>query len=262
MHNFFYDWEHDNGPEYFSVDSYRDLTSPLHMHRTFELIAVSDGTLKVHIEKQEYEMCGGDMLLVKSNFVHGIKTDGASDATICIFSPELIGASSPYFMKHPLTSPVVRNAPVVYWELLRGIDSSSTTGKIKGFLYSVCEIFYEQLDLTQADSPMGRNRFIREVLQYIEHNLQKPCALTLAAEELGCSASYLSRLFSTTVGISFASYVRSRRINLACNLLKNTNEKISEIMNRCGYTSIATFNHNFKEQIGCNPTEYRKQCHT
>ena len=262
MHNFFYDWDHDMGPEYFSLEYYYGLSFPLHMHRTFELILVYEGNIKVRVEKEEYELKAGDMLLVKSNYVHSITSDETSLAGVCIFSPELIGASSPYFMKHPLTSPVVRNAPFVYWELLRGIDSSSTTGKIKGFLYSVCEIFYEQLDLTRVDSPMGRNHFIREVLQHIEHNLQKPCALTLAAEELGCSASYLSRVFSTTMGISFAAYVRSRRINLACNLLKNTNDKISEIMNRCGYTSIATFNHNFKEQIGCNPTEYRRRCHT
>jgi AraC-like DNA-binding protein len=186
-------------------------------------------------------------------------TEETSLAGVCIFSPELIGTVSSHFKQYPLTSPVIRNVPQVYWELLKGIDKSSSIGKIKGFLYSVCDLFYERLDPTQEEKLLGRERLLREVLNYIEQNIHTPCALTTAAEELGYSSSYLSRAFSTMVGVPYMAYVRNAKINRACYLLKNTNGKIADIVTQCGYTSLATFHHNFKDLIGCNPTEYRQR---
>lgn len=262
MHNFFYDWDHDIGQDYFAIDAYYDLTFPLHMHRTFEIILLCEGTMRVQVEKQEFELNAGDMLLVKSNCVHSTTTDETSCAKFCIFSPELIGAVSSQFKQHPLTSPVIRNVPLMYRELFEGIDGSSSICKIKGFLYSVCDLFYERLDLTREEVLMGRDHLLREVLQYVEQNIHTSCALTLVAEELECSASYLSRVFSTTVGIPYMTYVRNVKINHACYLLKNTNDKIADIASQCGYTSLATFHHNFKERMGCNPTEYRQRSRT
>lgn len=259
MHNFFYDWDHDMGPEYFSLEYYYGLSFPLHMHRTFELILVYEGAIKMRVEKEEYELKAGDMLLVKSNFLHSISTDETSLAGVCIFSPELIGTVSSRFKQYPLTSPVIHDVPSVYWELLKGIDKSSSISKIKGFLYSVCALFYEKLDPTQEEKLMGRDRMLREVLYYVEQNIHTPCALTIVAEELGYSASYLSRAFSTMVGIPYTAYVRNAKVNRACYLLKNTNSKIADIVTQCGYTSLATFHHNFKELIGCSPTEYRQR---
>ena len=59
--------------------------------------------------------------------------------------------------------------------------------------------------------------------------------------------------------MSYTAYVRQVKINRACYLLKNTGVSVTDIVNQCGYVSVATFNHNFKELIGCSPTEYRKK---
>ena len=259
MHSFFYDWDRDTGQDYFTINTYYDLTFPLHMHRTFELVYLCEGTMKMWVEGQEYELEAGDMLLVKSNYVHSTTTDTSSCATYCIFAPELIGAVSSQFKQHPLTSPVVRNVPSVYRELFVGVSESSSICRIKGLLYSVCELFYGKLDLSREEVLMGRGRLLREVFKYIEQNIQTPCALTTVADELGYSASYLSRAFNTMVGIPYTAYVRNVRINHACYLLRNTNDKIADIVSQCGYTSAATFYHNFKELIGCGPTEYRQR---
>ena len=47
--------------------------------------------------------------------------------------------------------------------------------------------------------------------------------------------------------------------NHACYLLKNTGESILEVSLRCGYASLSSFNHSFKQIVGMNPTEYRKK---
>ena len=84
-------------------------------------------------------------------------------------------------------------------------------------------------------------------------------SLTAIAEALGYSDSYLSRVFGEAVGIPLSAYVRQVKINRACYLLKNTRKSVTDIVSQCGYTSVATFNHNFHELVGCSPTVYRKQ---
>ncbi len=46
MSEFFYELKHDIGADYFTVEHGRDLSFPLHMHRCFEIILVTAGSMK------------------------------------------------------------------------------------------------------------------------------------------------------------------------------------------------------------------------
>ncbi len=259
MKDFFYELKHDIGADYFTVEEDRDFSFPMHMHRCYEIILLGEGAMKVRIEQAEYAIGAGDMILIKPNRMHSLETVGTSRHKLCIFSPELIAAVSPQIKKHPLSSPVVRAVPSLYRELFDGIDESATVGGIKGFLYCVCDLFYKQLDLTREDVSSGKDHLIRDVLRYVEKNIHAPCSLVSVADALGYSDSYLSRVFHEVVGMPYTAYVRHVKINRAYYLLKNTNASVIDIVSQCGYTSVATFNHNFKELTGCSPTEYRKR---
>ena len=154
---------------------------------------------------------------------------------------------------------MVRNAPRLYRDLFESIDESASVGGIKGFLYCVSDLFCKQLDLSREEVLSGKDHLIRDMLRYVEKNMNAPCSLASTAAALGYSEAYLSRVFGDTVGMSYTAYVRQVKINRACYLLKNTGVSVTDIVNQCGYVSVATFNHNFKELIGCSPTEYRKK---
>ena len=259
MSEFFYELKHDIGADYFTVEQGQDISFPLHMHRCFEIILITEGHMRVRIEQESYPLEAGDMILIKPNRVHSLETDGSSRHKLCIFSPELIAAVASPLKRHPLTSPMVRNAPRLYRDLFESIDESASVGGIKGFLYCVCDLFCKQLDLSREEVLSGKDHLIRDMLRYVEKNMNAPCSLASTAAALGYSEAYLSRVFGDTVGMSYTAYVRQVKINRACYLLKNTGVSITDIVNQCGYVSVATFNHNFKELIGCSPTEYRKK---
>ncbi len=259
MKEFFYELKHDIGANYFTVEEAGDFSFSMHMHRCYEIILLREGSMRVRIEQNEYELGAGDMILVKPNRVHSMESLGDSRHKLCIFAPELIAAVSPQIMRYQLSSPVIRSVPRVYRELFEGIDESANTGGIKGVLYCICDLFFRQLDLSREDLLSGRGYLIRDVLRYVEENIHAPCSLADVAEALGYSDSYLSRVFGEVVGMPYKAYVRHVKINRACYLLKNTADGITEIVSQCGYTSVATFNHSFKELTGCNPTEYRKK---
>ena len=49
------------------------------------------------------------------------------------------------------------------------------------------------------------------------------------------------------------------RIEKAATLLQGSDEKVISIAYEVGFGSLRTFNKVFLEQMGCTPSEYRKQ---
>jgi AraC-like DNA-binding protein len=259
MKDFFYESHRDIGADYFTAERGQDLSFPLHMHRCFEIILVLEGSMRVRVEQENFALRAGDMILIKPNRVHSLETIQNSRHKLCIFSSELIAAIASPLKRHPLTSPILRDVPRLYRELFESIEESASIGGIKGFLYSICDLFCKQLDLSREEVLSGKDHLIRDMLRYAEKNMNAPCTLAATAAALGYSESYLSRSFGDTVGMSYTAYVRQVKINHACYLLKNTGLSVTDIVNQCGFSSVATFNHSFKELTGCSPTEYRKK---
>ena len=67
---------------------------------------------------------------------------------------------------------------------------------------------------------------------------------------LGVSASYLSRLFKKETGVSVSAYIRNRKIEMAKNLLRFSNDSMIEIANRLSFSSQSHFIQQFREVVG------------
>lgn len=77
------------------------------------------------------------------------------------------------------------------------------------------------------------------------------------ADEFGISAHHLNRKVRELTGSNTTKLIRSRRIAKACNLLRETDLRISEIYMKCGIDSANYFSRVFKDHTGFSPTEYR-----
>ena len=83
------------------------------------------------------------------------------------------------------------------------------------------------------------------MLGYIQNNYTGECTLNAAAKEFKYDYTYLSKLFKSGIGMSFADYVGMMRISEACYLLESTADTVLEISNKCGFNSLRTFNRAF-----------------
>lgn len=70
--------------------------------------------------------------------------------------------------------------------------------------------------------------------------------------------TYLSRHFNRDNGLTFLEYINNLRIDHACRLLKETDDKIDEIALNSGFNSLSTFRRAFTSRLGCTPTQYRQ----
>ncbi|MBS4210496.1 response regulator [Bacillus sp. FJAT-50079] len=83
--------------------------------------------------------------------------------------------------------------------------------------------------------------------------------LTMIAQMVGVTPSYLSRLFKKEVGINFVDYLQQIRINKAKDLLNIPNMKILEVSEMVGFNNAEYFSRIFKRFTGITPQNYRSQ---
>lgn len=113
----------------------------------------------------------------------------------------------------------------------------------------------------KIEPSMSRYRsVIQQALNYIDKNFNNPdISLNSVADEVALSPSHFSTIFSQAMNVTFIEYITTKRINLAKKLLRETDEKLSNIAFEIGYCDPNYFSYLFKKKENVSPTEYRKQ---
>lgn len=84
-----------------------------------------------------------------------------------------------------------------------------------------------------------------------------PKSVQTAAEQLGISTRHLSRVFQQTLGVSPQSYLMTKRLLAAKQLLTDTQLPITEIALLVGFGSVSRFNAAFKKHYRLTPSSFR-----
>ena len=79
------------------------------------------------------------------------------------------------------------------------------------------------------------------------------------ADHVDMSAAYLGRIFKQLTGTSFTDYLMKYRLDAACDLLLHSGKTVNEISDAVGFTNSSYFYIVFKKNLGCTPSQYRKQ---
>lgn len=100
---------------------------------------------------------------------------------------------------------------------------------------------------------------IIQSLDYIEAHYMEQIKIEDLARYCHISQSHFRRVFSEYMGVSPVDYINLVRVRAACDHLKKTDDYISDIANKCGFTTFSTFSRNFKQITGVSPNEWRKR---
>lgn len=99
---------------------------------------------------------------------------------------------------------------------------------------------------------------IKYLKEYVENNYIYDISMQEAAEEMGYSDAYFSKLFKQYFNQNFTAYLTEYRIKKAKELLSNTNHSIKDISRMLGYTDSNYFAKIFKRLVGEIPSKYRE----
>nr|MDA3845367.1 AraC family transcriptional regulator [Vallitaleaceae bacterium] len=102
------------------------------------------------------------------------------------------------------------------------------------------------------------NELVSKVKSYIINHYDEPISLSLIADILTVSPSYLSNLFHETVGLSYIKYLTDIRMKQAAMLLRDyPSMTLEEITKKVGYISVKHFSYVFKKHFAMTTSEYK-----
>lgn len=106
----------------------------------------------------------------------------------------------------------------------------------------------------------GLSQFqLLQVTDYIHDRLADEIQLADLAELLGLSQFHFSRLFKQSVGVPPYQYLLQQRVERAKQLLKMTDQSITEIALGCGFSSHSHLGKWFRHFVGMTPKAFRSQ---
>lgn len=99
---------------------------------------------------------------------------------------------------------------------------------------------------------------VRQIMDEVQKNYKENMNLKTLAYKYHMNASYLGQIFQKEVGCSFTQYLSSKKIEIAKELILNTNMKISDIAKQVGYPDTSYFYRKFKLHYGVAPVSLRE----
>ena len=102
---------------------------------------------------------------------------------------------------------------------------------------------------------------IKQLMVCIHEHISQPLSVEQLARAAHISKRTCFRLFRETLHMTPVDYIRSCRLRLACRMLTESSDSITQIAGSCGLGSASYFGKVFREEYGCSPGEYRRHWH-
>lgn len=93
--------------------------------------------------------------------------------------------------------------------------------------------------------------------EFMEKNYNNNITIETVAGHVQRSASFLSRIFKESAGMTINDYLIHLRIGRACELLRQPKYTLEDVCREIGYSNVSYFNKLFKSRTGHTPGQYR-----
>ena len=104
------------------------------------------------------------------------------------------------------------------------------------------------------------DEFILKLRQLLEDNLsESDFNVKKLSEDLNISTTHLYRKLKALTGLSPVEFIRTFKLQKACELLSGTNHSIKEIGYGLGFNNLSYFVKCFREQFGVTPSAFRQK---
>jgi AraC-like DNA-binding protein len=125
-----------------------------------------------------------------------------------------------------------------------------------------CDHFFKdiwlQYCLENKDESPALPPILNDAIQRIHQCLPRALSVAELARDLHVSHVYLIQLFKKHLNVTPTDYVIGFRLEQAKLLLSDTDEPISTLAERCGFSNAYYFSTLFKKKTGLSPGVYRK----
>lgn len=245
------------GNEHVWVGKYRNLHNISHWHMEHELIACREGSAQVMLDDTMFNITQQQCIFCHSGCVHYISASPDSLLLVCLFNEKMYDPiTSPFALENPVFEDrygilpklseirhELQNQPIFF--------ECRTEAMIREILVDVFR--GEPLRRAQWQFSDVITRY-KQLLNHIDLEYEH-ITYQNAVQFMNMSDAYFSRYFKRQAGMTFSQYLNVVRIEKAVQLLDSApTMKITDVMLRCGFNTIRSFNRVFREVTGFTPT--------
>lgn len=253
---------------------------PPHWHDAIEIIYLLEGSVKVITEGNVKELQARQCTLIQANQIHSTLctrpnrsiilqipqaflekfVPDASERTFLIEDPpssEFPDESAANQKKLQLFKQTLKNMML--------IQESTPDGAVllfNGLLFQGLYQLYHDFSTPVSDPELSRRsqklQRLTPVLEYINNNYKRSLSLTEVAAVASFDPKYFCRFFKKYMGTTFLEYQNEIRISRIYQDLISTDDKISDILERHGFTNYKLFRRMFREHFGASPSDIRR----
>lgn len=245
-----------------------EIVSPIHWHRSLEILYVASGRVRLEIEGQSLDLKEEDLAVINSGDLHQISAAESKDFMegITILIPnEFIQSWFPETEQGRFEPNLVQKNKSIFLQQIKRIGS----------LYDKKDMYYEaeivsqlllllsqlykktRVPVVEESRMLEIKERLSTVLDLIEEAYQEPLTLEEAAGAAGYSVSYFSRIFTRTMKVSFYQYLINFRLSKSLKELQLTGKTITDIAQDNGFSSIHSYIQSFKKNYHMTPKEYQ-----
>ena len=249
-----------------------------HSHNQVEIMYVIKGKCLVETNSRSFRMKNGNFILLDANVPHNLVVEKDSpcrmlniefifvEENICL--PSLSTLTGNY---SGLKALIERREPFI---LLK--DSDEIYSVMKSLIMEldgqnkinnlVIQLLFAQLlimisrlaSATLGRKPEKTDIYIKNAVQYIQHNYDRHLEVKDIAEAVNLHPIYFHRIFKAGTGCSVMEYVTNLRMEKAKMLLAQTDIPIIDISGYIGINSRQHFSYLFRKFEGITPNKFRK----
>lgn len=253
---------------------------PIHWHNSMEIIYIKQGTGMVQVDLETYTAESGDIFFVLPGHLHALRSvpQKRMEYENIIFDMSFLGSDKVDICSQKYLQPVIsgkirfpsriRKGDRFYVSVSACLDASDQLCSLRPDGYELgvkghLMVLFSFLSRMAMERPGNRAddknvEKLKTVLLRIEKDFDKKLAVNEVAEECGYSASHFMRWFKDATGSGFAGYLIEYRLGRAALALKDTEDTILDISERCGFDNLSNFNRLFKKRFDMTPSQFRR----
>lgn len=260
-------------PVYFDIyKSYNQLI-PSHWHNHLEVLYIFQGTMHILGNDEKYTLNAKDLFVVNSGDIHLTRSPGNVEVLLLQIPYELLDHSIPeyktlrfreYFPQSSLHEDSAFQKMIQYLLEMRMLYEQGRDGygllftsNLYLFLHTLYSHYATGQNLLEKNKTAKHLLRLKEVLDYVEQNYMEALSLKEAASLVALNPEYFCRSFKKYTGFTFMEYVNLVRLTHIHNDILTTDDSITSIQERHGFTNYKVFNRMFKESFGCTPSKLR-----
>jgi YesN/AraC family two-component response regulator len=260
-------------PVYFDIYKTYNQLVPSHWHNHLEVLYVFKGTMHILRNDEKYTLNEKDLFVVNSGDIHLTRSPGSIEILLLQIPYELLNQSidryktlrfREFYPERELNEDPVFQRLVHHLLTMRTLYEEAEDGyqflftsTLNLFLHTLYSHYSLRQDIDEKNKTAKHLSRLKVIIDYVQQNYSEALSLKEAASLLALNPEYFCRSFKKYTGFTFMEYVNLVRLTRIHSDILNTDDSITTIQERHGFTNYKVFNRMFKEAYGCTPSKLR-----